>query len=345
VNLEQPILSARDVDIEYPQRGRALKAVRRCTLDIYKDELLVIVGESGAGKSTFAKALLGVLDGGGTVKGGSIRFEGENILNYETEEEWQAVRGGQIVLLPREPSACLYPLQRIGGQLVDSIALHQELSGPAAKEQAVEALRMARVSEPERRMKQFPQELSAGMRRRVALALALTCRPQILICDEPSAGLEPAVQQQFLHLLREIQRLQHITIVCLTRDLGVAAKVADRVAVMYAGQIVEYGLVDEIFYDPWHPYTWALLSALPQLARRGETLPTLEGQPPDPFAEITGDLFAPRNPQALTLDFQDEPPFSIISETHQAKCWQLDPRAPKLEQPLAIRRVQERILG
>ena len=197
------------------------------------------------------------------------------------------------------------------------------------------------IPDAERRFNQYPHEFSGGMRQRVVIAIAVACHPQILICDEPTTALDVTIQAQILDLIRQLQRDLNMTVIYITHDLGVVANVADRVAVMYAGQIVEYGMVEEIFYDAWHPYTWALLSSLPQLGVKGEDLPTIDGTPPNLFYEVKGDAFAPRNKQALAIDFEEEPPFFALSETHKAKTWYLDPRAPKIEQPETIRKLRE----
>ena len=207
----------------------------------------------------------------------------------------------------------------------------------------MEMLTKVGIPDPERRYNQYPHEFSGGMRQRVVIAIAVACHPEILICDEPTTALDVTIQAQILNLIRELQHELKMTVVYITHDLGVVANVADRVAVMYAGQIVEYGLVNEIFYDAWHPYTWALLSSLPQLGVKGEPLPTIEGTPPNLFNTIKGDAFAPRNKQALAIDFEEEPPFFKITETHQAKTWYLDPRAPKIEQPKAIKMLRQKM--
>ena len=204
-------------------------------------------------------------------------------------------------------------------------------------------LKKVGIPDPERRYNQYPHEFSGGMRQRVVIAIAVACRPQILICDEPTTALDVTIQAQILDLIHNLQNELHMTVIYITHDLGVVANVADRVAVMYAGQIVEYGMVDEIFYDAWHPYTWALLSALPQLGVKGEDLPSIDGTPPNLFNVIQGDAFAPRNRHALAIDFVKEPPFFSVSETHKAKTWYLDPRAPKIEQPESIRRLREKM--
>ena len=237
----------------------------------------------------------------------------------------------------------LNPLKKVGKQIQESIELHQGLKGEEAKKEAIEMLKKVGIPDPERRYNQYPHEFSGGMRQRVVIAIAVACRPQILICDEPTTALDVTIQAQILDLVHSLQKELHMTVIYITHDLGVVANVADRVAVMYAGQIVEYGLVNEIFYDAWHPYTWALLSALPQLGIKGEELPSIEGTPPNLFNVIKGDAFAPRNKQALAIDFVKEPPFFSVSETHKAKTWYLDPRAPKIEQPHSIRRLREKM--
>ena len=237
----------------------------------------------------------------------------------------------------------LNPLKKVGKQIQESIELHQGLKGEEAKKEAIEMLKKVGIPDPERRYNQYPHEFSGGMRQRVVIAIAVACRPQILICDEPTTALDVTIQAQILDLIHNLQKELHMTVIYITHDLGVVANVADRVAVMYAGQIVEYGMVDEIFYDAWHPYTWALLSALPQLGVKGEDLPSIDGTPPNLFNVIQGDAFAPRNRHALAIDFVKEPPFFSVSETHKAKTWYLDPRAPKIEQPESIRRLREKM--
>jgi oligopeptide/dipeptide ABC transporter ATP-binding protein len=197
------------------------------------------------------------------------------------------------------------------------------------------------IPDPERRYNQYPHEFSGGMRQRVVIAIAVACRPEILVCDEPTTALDVTIQAQILDLICALQQELHMTIIYITHDLGVVAHVADRVAVMYAGQIVEVGMAEEIFYDAWHPYTWALLSALPQLGVKGEKLPTIDGTPPNLFNEVHGDAFAPRNRQALAIDFVEDPPFYDVSPTHKVKTWYLDPRAPKVERPHSIRHLSE----
>ena len=337
------LLSAKDIEIEFTLRGKVLKAIRKCSLDIYEGETVAIVGESGSGKSVFTKSFLGMLDANGSITGGSILYDGTDISKYKTEKEWMTIRGKKIAMVMQDPMTSLNPLKKIGKQVQESIELNQGIKGPEAKRLAVEMLAKVGIPDPERRANQYPHEFSGGMRQRVVIAIAAACRPQILICDEPTTALDVTIQAQILDLIRELQKDLNMTVVYITHDLGVVANVADRVAVMYAGQIVEYGNVNEIFYDAWHPYTWALLSSLPQLGIKGEDLPTIDGTPPNLFNEVKGDAFAPRNRQALAIDFEEEPPYFAVSETHMAKTWYLDPRSPKIEQPKSIRMLREKM--
>ena len=340
---KKPILSAKDVEITFSLRGNKLNAIRKCSLDLYDGETLAIVGESGSGKSVFTKTFVGMLDGNGSITGGSIMYDGKDLAKFKKEKEWMTIRGKKIAMVMQDPMTSLNPLKKVGKQIQECIELHQGLKGAVAKKATLQILEKVGIPYPEMRYNQYPHEFSGGMRQRVVIAIAVACRPQILICDEPTTALDVTIQAQILDLVHSLQKELHMTVIYITHDLGVVANVADRVAVMYAGQIVEYGLVNEIFYDAWHPYTWALLSALPQLGIKGEELPSIEGTPPNLFNVIKGDAFAPRNKQALAIDFVKEPPFFSVSETHKAKTWYLDPRAPKIEQPHSIRRLREKM--
>ena len=340
---KKTILSARDVEIQFSLRGDKLTAIRGCSLDLYEGETLAIVGESGSGKSVFTKSFLGMLDQNGSRTGGSIMYEGNDLAKYTTEKEWRTIRGKKISMVMQDPMTSLNPLKKVGMQIQESIELHQGLDKAAAKAEAIRMLDIVGIPNPEVRYNQYPHEFSGGMRQRAVIAIAVACHPDILICDEPTTALDVTIQAQILDLIRKLQKNLGMTIIYITHDLGVVANVADRVAVMYAGQIVEIGMAEEIFYDAWHPYTWALLSALPQLGIKGEKLPTIDGTPPNLFNKITGDAFAPRNRQALAIDFKKEPPFFDVSPTHKAKTWYLDPRAPKVTQPESIKRLAQRM--
>ena len=338
---KEPILSARDVEIMFTLRGQTLRAIRNCSLDLYEGETLAIVGESGSGKSVFTKSFLGMLDANGKITGGTIQYDGMDLAQFKTEKDWLSIRGKKISMVMQDPMTSLNPLKKIGRQIQESIELNQGIKGAEAKKKAIEMMVKVGITDPERRFEQYPHEFSGGMRQRVVIAIAVACNPQILICDEPTTALDVTIQAQILNLIRDLQEELHMTVIYITHDLGVVANVADRVAVMYAGQIVETGLINEIFYDPWHPYTWALLSSLPQLGVKGQELPAIDGTPPNLFYEVKGDAFAPRNPHALAIDFEEEPPFVVVSPTHRAKTWYLDPRAPKIEQPHTIQKLRQ----
>ena len=337
---QEPILSAQNVEVTFSLRGKQLKAIRGASLDLYEGETLAIVGESGSGKSVFTKLFVGMLDKNGRITGGEIHYDGKDLTQL-TEREWLKIRGSRIAMVTQDPMTSLNPLKTVGKQIQESVELHQGLTGPAARKETYRILEAVGIQDPERRYKQYPHEFSGGMRQRVVIAIAVACRPQILICDEPTTALDVTIQAQILDLIRKLQKEQNMTIIYITHDLGVVANVADRVAVMYAGQIIEVGMADEVFFDPWHPYTWALLSALPQLGVKGEKLPAIDGTPPNLFNKITGDAFAPRNRHALNIDYLEEPPMYEITGTHMAKSWLRDPRAPKLDQPEAIERLKQ----
>ena len=336
----EPLLSAQNVEVTFSLRGRMLKAIRGASLDLYEGETLAIVGESGSGKSVFTKLFVGMLDKNGRITGGEIRYNGMDLTQL-SEREWLDIRGKRIAMVTQDPMTSLNPLKTIGRQIQESVELHQGLKGKAAREETYRILEAVGIQDPERRYKQYPHEFSGGMRQRVVIAIAVACRPQILICDEPTTALDVTIQAQILDLIRRLQKEQNMTIIYITHDLGVVANVADRVAVMYAGQIIEVGMANEVFFDPWHPYTWALLSALPQLGVKGEKLPAIDGTPPNLFNKIQGDAFAPRNRHALNIDYLEEPPMYEITATHMAKSWLRDPRAPQLEQPDSIARLRE----
>ena len=331
-----PILSVRDLDVKFNLRGRKLHAIRSVSLDLYKGESLAIVGESGSGKSVFVKTFMGLLDANGWIDNGSIMYNGEDLTKYKTEKQWLKVRGKEIAMVLQDPMTSLNPLKTIGAQILEAIELHQGLRGDQARKEMLSILTDVGITEPERRAKQYPHEFSGGMRQRVVIAIAVACRPKILICDEPTTALDVTIQAQILKLIHNLREKYQLTTVYITHDLGVVANVADRIAVMYAGDIIELGLCEEVFYQPKHPYTWALLSSLPQMGVKGEPLYSIHGTPPNLFQEIKGDAFAPRNPKALKIDFEKRPPYFDVSPTHKARTWLLDPRAPKIDPPEAV---------
>lgn len=339
------ILSVRDLVVKFGLRGRVLTAIRGASLELQEGETLAIVGESGSGKSVFTKSFIGMLDQNGWVDSGSIIFEGEDLAKYSTEAEWLRVRGKRISMVFQDPMTALNPLRPIGLQIQEVVELHQGLDPRQAMQASIELLECVGIPDPASRYRQYPHEFSGGMRQRVVIAIAMACKPRILICDEPTTALDVTIQAQILGLIKALQRDFGFTTVYITHDLGVVADVADRVAVMYAGKIVERGTAEEVFYDPQHPYTWALLSSLPQLGVKGKPLYSISGTPPNLFNEIKGDAFAPRNPRALRIDFEEQPPEFKVSETHYASTWLLDPRAPRVELPPAICAMRDRYLA
>lgn len=343
---QKVILSVKDLNVKFNLRGKVLHAIRGINLDVYQGESLAIVGESGCGKSVLNKNFIGLLDPNGFISSGEIIYYGMDdgqpqvLSNYKKDNEWLKIRGSEVSMIMQDPMTSLNPLKTIGKQIGESLELHQGLKGKALKEAVYGILRDVGIEEPERRYKQYPHEFSGGMRQRVVIAIAIACRPKILICDEPTTALDVTIQAQILELLKDLKERYNLTIIFITHDLGVVANIADRVAVMYAGDIVETGMVREVFYDPRHPYTWALLSSLPQLGVKGQDLYSIKGTPPNLFNEIKGDAFAPRNPRALAIDFEEQPPYFDVSPTHRARTWLLDPRAPMVEPPEHLKQMR-----
>lgn len=341
MNSEKTILSVKDLVIKFKLRGRTLTAIRGASLDVYEGESLAIVGESGSGKSVLNKSFMGLLDPNGWIDSGTIMFEGNNLATYTTEKQWLEIRGKKIAMVFQEPMTSLNPLKTIGVQVREVIELHRKLGKDEAKKVTLEILEDVGIDNPEKRYNQYPHEFSGGMRQRVVIAIAVACNPDILICDEPTTALDVTIQAQILELLKNLKDKFNLTTIYITHDLGVVANVADRIAVMYAGDIVEIGTSEEVFYNPQHPYTWALLSSLPQLGVKGEPLYSIDGTPPNLFLDIKGDAFAPRNKYALKVDFEHRPPYFEVSPTHRARTWLLDPRSPKIEPPGSIKALRE----
>ncbi len=258
--------------------------------------------------------------------------------------DWQLIRGRRIATVFQDPMTSLNPVIPIGKQIMTVILKHQKCSNEEAKRRTLEIMEKVGIPEPESRFNDYPFEYSGGMRQRIVIAIALSCQPKILICDEPTTALDVTIQAQIIKLIKDLQHDLGFTTVYITHDLGVVANVAERVAVLYAGQIVELGTVEEIFYDPRHPYTWALLSSLPQLCERGSDLFSIPGTPPSLYNKIKGDAFAPRNRYAMQIDLEEEPPMFRVSDTHYAKTWLLDPKAPKVEIPSNIQNLHEKML-
>ncbi|MBQ7170893.1 MAG: ABC transporter ATP-binding protein [Clostridia bacterium] len=337
------VLSAKDIEVKFRVRENYLTAIRNVSLDLYEGETFAIVGESGSGKSVFTKTFTGMLESNGRVTNGSILFHDKDLVQLKSDKDWEGIRGAKISTVFQDPMTSLNPIRTIGSQIVEVIEKHQKISKKEAKEQAINMMTRVGIPNAADRFDEYPFQYSGGMRQRIVIAIALSCHPEILICDEPTTALDVTIQAQIIKLIKELQQELGFTTIYITHDLGVVAKVADRVGVMYGGQIIEYGTVEEIFYDPKHPYTWALLSSLPQLGIKGEDLYYITGTPPSLFNKIIGDSFAPRNPNALKIDFAKEPPFFRVTDTHYAKTWLLDPRAPELDKPEVIHDLHEKI--
>ena len=268
-----------------------------------------------------------------------------NLAKIQDSRDWSKIRGGKIATVFQDPMTSLNPIITIGKQITSIILKHQNCSEMEARTRALELMKKVGIPNAENRFDDYPFQYSGGMRQRIVIAIALSCQPKILICDEPTTALDVTIQAQILKLIKDLQKEFNYTIVFITHDLGVVANIADRVAVMYAGQIIETGTVEEVFYDPRHPYTWALLSSLPQLAQRNTALYSITGTPPSLYNSIVGDAFAPRNPYCLKVDTLKEPPMFRVTDTHYAKTWLLDPRAPKVEKPEIIQNIHEKLMN
>ena len=342
---KEVILSVKDLSVRFSLRGKSLHAIRGVSLDVYKGESLAIVGESGSGKSVLTKNFIGLLDKNGTIDKGEILFEGMDLAKFKTEREWAKIRGKKIAMVMQDPMTSLNPLKTIGWQISEALILNRGMNHAQAKAETLNILKDVGISEPERRYKQYPHEFSGGMRQRVVIAIAVACSPEILICDEPTTALDVTIQAQILELINRLKRERNLSIIFITHDLGVVANMADRIAVMYAGKIVEYGTAEEVFYNPQHPYTWALLSSMPDLDTN-EKLDAIPGTPPNMIYPPVGDAFAERNKYALEIDYEMQPPMYQVSPTHYAATWLLHPNAPKVEIPKIIteriKRMKER---
>lgn len=332
---QEKILQVNNLTVSFRTNSGMVRAVRDVSFDLFKGETLAIVGESGSGKSVTARSLMGILSPNAVVDGGSIMYEGVDLLKLK-EDEFHKYRGNKLGMIFQDPLSSLNPIVKVGKQLTESMRLNGRISRAAAKDRALKLLQGVGISEPERRYEQYPFELSGGMRQRIVIAIALSADPNVLICDEPTTALDVTIQAQILELINDIKRERQLSIIFITHDMGVVANMADRIAVMYAGKIVEYGTADEIFYEPAHPYTWALLSSIPDLDTK-EKLESIPGTPPNMLFPPKGDAFAARNKYAMAIDFEEQPPLFQITPTHFAATWLLHPNAPKVEPPAVIR--------
>ncbi|MGG1215681.1 ABC transporter ATP-binding protein [Micromonospora provocatoris] len=335
--MSKTILEVKDLKINFKTYAGLVHAVRGVNFDLKEGETLAIVGESGSGKSVTSNALMKLIpQPPGIYESGQILFNGRDLIPL-TDKEMSKVRGNDIAMIFQDPMTSLNPTMKVGRQITEVILQHKKVSKADAKNRAIELLTQVGIPFPEKRYNQYPHEFSGGMRQRVVIAIALAADPKLLIADEPTTALDVTIQAQILELMKEIQKSSKTSIIFITHDLGVVANVADRVAVMYAGQIVEYGTVNDIFYNPKHPYTWGLLGSMPDLdSNEDELLRTIPGSPPDLTNPPKGDAFAARNEFAMAIDYEQEPPMFQVSDTHFAKTWLLHPDAPKIPLPDAV---------
>ena len=331
------ILEVKDLELGFNTYAGQVQALRGVDFHLNKGETLAIVGESGSGKSVTIKAVTKLLAANAVVKGGSITYKGQDILNMD-DKTFSQLRGNEISLIFQDPLSSLDPVMKIGKQITETLRIKLKMSKEDAKKRAIELMSAVGIPEPEKRYNEYPFQFSGGMRQRIVIAIALACNPEVLICDEPTTALDVTIQSQILELIGDIQKKNDLSVIFITHDLGVVANVADRVCVMYAGKIVETGTVEEIFYDPRHPYTWSLLTSMPSLATsQGDKLTVIPGTPPNMVHPPKGDAFAARNPYALKIDFEEQPPMFKISDTHYAATWLEHPDAPKMGIPEPLR--------
>ena len=316
------LLEVEDLHVSFFTPAGEVKAVGGISYDLNYGEVMGIVGESGSGKSQEAYAIMGLLQSPGKVIGGSITFEGEDML-AKTKEEMIAFRGSKVAMIFQNPMTCLNPVYTIGNQLIEALKAHdKEVSKEEAGKRAMEMLELVGINNVEKRYDQYPHEFSGGMLQRALIAMALVCNPKLLIADEPTTALDVTIQAQILELMKELQKKTHMGIIFITHNLGVVAEICDKVSVMYAGKMVEQGPVDDIFYQPAHPYTEGLLRSMPRVdAESYERLIPIEGTPVDMLNPPEGCPFAPRCEKAMKICLQKMPPYVEVGENHRSACW------------------------
>ncbi len=344
IEKDELILDIKNLDISFKTSAGLVKAVRGVNIDLYKGETIAIVGESGSGKSVTVKAIMGILASNGRINSGEINYTYErngkrqtvDLIKLGKKEIRRQINGKQIAMIFQDPMTSLDPTMSVGNQIIEGMRYHYKTNKEEARKKALHLLELVGIGNPEQRMKNYPHELSGGMRQRVVIAIALACDPDVLICDEPTTALDVTIQAKILELISDIQKKTGISVIYITHDLGVVAKVADYVSVMYAGRIVERGTVDEIFYDPRHPYTWGLLAAMPDLDTEAGELMPIPGNPPNMAREFKGEPFMPRNRHAIRIDERREAPLFRISRHHYVASWLMHEAAPKLEMPASL---------
>lgn len=336
--MSEPILEVKNLKISFKTLEGPVHAIRDVSFTLNKGETLAIVGESGSGKSVSTKAITRLLPKKVTqITGGEILYEGQDLLKI-SDNDMTHIRGKDIAMIFQDPMTSLNPVMTVGKQIAESLQVHQGLAAGEAMEEAKNMMAKVGITQVEVKSQQYPHQFSGGMRQRVMIALALACKPKILIADEPTTALDVTIQAQIIELMNSLKDEFDTSLIFITHDLGVVANVADRVAVMYAGKIVEHGSVNEVFYHPQHPYTWGLLASMPSLSLEDADLYTIPGSPPNMMHLQKGDPFAPRNQYALAIDFVEEPPLFKVTDTHFAATWLLDERAPKIQPPDEIQR-------
>lgn len=345
------ILQIKNLDISFRTNAGVVHAIRGINLDLQKGETVAIVGESGSGKSVTMKAAVGLLDSNATINSGEILYTYDDghgqdktvdLLKLSKKQLRTEYNGQRLAMVFQDPMTSLDPTMTIGKQIMEGMLLHKHMPKDEARTKALQLLELVGITDAEKRFRNYPHQLSGGMRQRVVIAIALSAEPDILICDEPTTALDVTIQSKILDLIKQIQQKMHLSVIYITHDLGVVAKVADYVNVMYAGKIVEVGNVEEIFYEPCHPYTWGLLSAMPDLETADDRLYSIPGSPPNLLHEPVGDAFAARNRFAMVIDKKAEPPLFKVSETHYAATWLLHPDAPAFEMPKELKERFER---
>lgn len=340
-----------DKTFSFRTNAGVVHAIRGINLDLQKGETVAIVGESGSGKSVTMKAAVGLLDSNATINSGEILHTYDDghgqdktvdLLKLSKKQLRTEYNGQRLAMVFQDPMTSLDPTMTIGKQIMEGMLLHKHMPKDEARTKALQLLELVGITDAEKRFRNYPHQLSGGMRQRVVIAIALSAEPDILICDEPTTALDVTIQSKILDLIKQIQQKMHLSVIYITHDLGVVAKVADYVNVMYAGKIVEVGNVEEIFYEPCHPYTWGLLSAMPDLETADDRLYSIPGSPPNLLHEPVGDAFAARNRFAMVIDKKAEPPLFKVSETHYAATWLLHPDAPAFEMPKELKERLER---
>ena len=332
--MTEKVLDVKNLKIDFHTYAGDVKAIRNVSFHLNKGETLAIVGESGSGKSVTTRTIIGLLAKNAEIVGGEIDFHGKNLLATK-EKDWRKIRGNEISMIFQDPMTSLDPTMKIGQQIAEPLIKHKGVSKKEAWKKALEMMKAVGIPDAEKRINQYPHQFSGGMRQRIVIAIALICEPEVLLADEPTTALDVTVQAEILDLMKDLQKKIGTSIVFITHDLGVVAGMADRVAVMYAGEILEYGSVDDVFYNPQHPYTWGLINSMPTL--ESKELESIPGTPPNLLDPPKGDPFAPRNKYAMKIDAERKPPFFKVSETHYAATWLLHPNAPKVVPPAEIR--------